>query len=144
MEDAGKSISVRETNALGFIYLNPNIEPWDNIHLRLAVNHAIDRDKFVEVVYENLNTANHWGYLGPALVGIHDPDEILIRYDPDRVREELALAGHPDGFGFDMNIPTTAITAQSSFRPAWPSLGSPSTLCSSRRRTSIWNSSSSA
>ena len=112
VEDAGKSISVRETNALGFIYVNPNLgEPWDNIHLRRAMNHAIDRDKFVEVVYENLNTANHWGYLGPALVGIHDPDEILIRYDPDRVREELELAGHPDGFDFDMNIPATAITA---------------------------------
>ncbi|MDE2892198.1 MAG: ABC transporter substrate-binding protein [Chloroflexota bacterium] len=112
VEDAGKSISVRETNALGFIYVNPNLgEPWDNVHLRRAMNHAIDRDKFVEVVYENLNTANHWGYLGPALVGIHDPDEILIRYDPDRVREELELAGHPDGFDFDMNIPATAITA---------------------------------
>ena len=111
VEDAGKSISVRETNALGFIYLNPNLEPWGNIHLRQAVNHAIDRDKFVEVVYENRNTANHWGYLGPALVGIHDPDEILIRYDPDRVREELELAGQPDGFEFDMNIPAGAITA---------------------------------
>ncbi len=110
VEDAGKSISVRETNALGFIYLNPNLEPWGNIHLRQALNHAIDRDKFVEVVYENLNTANHWGYLGPALGGIHDPDEILIRHDPARVREELELAGRPDGFEFDMNIPGTSIT----------------------------------
>ena len=110
VEDAGKSVSVRETNALGFIYLNPNLEPWGNIHLRQALNHAIDRDKYVEVVFENLNTANHWGYLGPALGGIHDPDEILIRHDPDRVREELALAGHPDGFEFDMNIPGTSIT----------------------------------
>ena len=110
VEDAGKSISVRETNALGFIYLNPNLEPWGNIHLRQALNHAIDRDKYVEVVFENLNTANHWGYLGPALGGIHDPDEILIRHDPARVREELELAGHPDGFEFDMNIPGTSIT----------------------------------
>ncbi len=110
VEEAGKSLSVRETNALGFIYLNPNLEPWGNIHLRQALNHAIDRDKFVEVVYENLNTANHWGYLGPALGGIHDPDEVLIRHDPDRVREELELAGQPDGFEFDMNIPASAIT----------------------------------
>ena len=110
VEDAGKSISIRETNALGFIYLNPNLEPWGNIHLRQALNHAIDRDKFVEVVYDNLNTANHWGSLGPALEGIHDPDEILIRHDPERVREELELAGQPDGFEFDMNIPGTAIT----------------------------------
>lgn len=110
VEEAGKSLSVRETNALGFIYLNPNLEPWGNIHLRQALNHAIDRDKFVEVVYENLNTANHWGYLGPALGGIHDPDEILVRHDPDRVREELELAGQPDGFEFDMNIPASAIT----------------------------------
>ena len=92
------------------IYVNPNLEPWGNIHLRLAFNHAIDRDKYVEVVYENLHPANHWGYLGPALVGIHDPDEILIRYDPDRVREELALAGMPDGFAFDMSVPASGVT----------------------------------
>jgi ABC-type transport system substrate-binding protein len=111
VEDAGKSISVRETNGLGFIYLNPNLEPWGNVHLRLALNHAIDRDKYVEVVYENLHTANHTGYLGPALGGIYDPDEILIRYDPDRVRQELELAGHPDGFEFDMNVSGGAVTA---------------------------------
>ena len=110
VEDAGKSLSIKSTNALGFIYLNPNLEPWGNIHLRQALNHAIDRDKFVEVVYENLNTANHTGYLGPALAGIYDPDEILVRHDPARVREELALAGHPDGFEFDMNIPGASIT----------------------------------
>ena len=92
------------------------------IHLRLAFNHAIDRDKYVEVVYENLHLANHWGYLGPALAGIHDPDEILIRYDPDRVREELALAGMPDGFAFDMNTSRgMASRPQNLSRPAWPS-----------------------
>ena len=117
VEDAGKALSVRSTNALGFIYLNPNIEPWGNLHLRLALNHAVDRDKYVEVVYENLQPANHWGYLGPALAGIHDPDEILIRYDPDRVREELALAGMPDGFAFDMNVPVAGVTGRSSSRP---------------------------
>ena len=111
VEDEGNTISVKSTNSLGFIYLNPNLEPWGNEHLRLAFNHAIDRDKYVEVVYENLHLANHWGYLGPALVGIHDPDEILIRYDPDRVREELALAGMPDGFAFDMNTSVGGVTA---------------------------------
>ena len=110
VEDSGFAISIKSTNSLGHIYVNPNLEPWGNIHLRLAFNYAIDRDKFVEVVYENLHQANHWGYLGPALVGIHDPDEILIRYDPDRVREELALAGMPDGFAFDMNIAAGAVT----------------------------------
>ena len=110
VEDAGFALSVKSTNSLGFIYLNPNLEPWGNIHLRLALNYAVDRDKYVEVVYENLNPANHWGYLGPALAGIHDPDEILIRYDPDRVREELALAGMPDGFAFDMNVPVNGVT----------------------------------
>ena len=110
VEDAGKSFSIRETNALSFIYLNPNLEPWGNIHLRQAVNHAIDRDKYVEVVYENLHTANHTGYLGPALGGIYDPNEILVRHDPDRVREELALAGMPDGFEFDMNLPVSLIS----------------------------------
>ena len=112
VEDAGFALSVKSTNSLGFIYLNPNLEPWGNIHLRLALNYAVDRDKYVEVVYENLNPANHWGYLGPALAGIHDPDEILIRYDPDRVREELALAGMPDGFAFDMNVPVNGVTGR--------------------------------
>jgi ABC-type transport system substrate-binding protein len=104
LEDAGESLSVKLTNSLGFLYLNPNLEPWGNIHLRQAVNHGIDRDKYVEAVFDGLHTANHWGYLGPALAGIFDEDQILVSFDPDRVREELALAGSPEGFEFDTNI----------------------------------------
>ena len=116
IEDAGKSLSIKATNGNSFFYINPNLPPWDNVHLRRAVNFAIDRDKLVEVLYDGLHTPNRWGWLGPATGEFHDPDEVLVTYDPDKVREELALAGYPDGIEYDMNISDSSVAiAQAEF-----------------------------
>jgi ABC-type transport system substrate-binding protein len=116
LREAGKEVRIRATNANSFFYINPNLPPWDNIHVRQAVNHAIDRDLLVDVIYDGLHTPNKWGWLGPATGEFFDEDEVLVTYDPARVREELELAGLPDGFEYDMNINNAAVAiAQAEF-----------------------------
>ena len=54
-----------------------------------------------EVVYDGRHTPGIHGWLGPATGDAYDPGYIGQTFDPERVREELALAGLPDGFEFD-------------------------------------------
>ncbi len=116
IEDAGKALSIKPTNGNSFFYINPNLPPWDNPNLRQAVNHAIDRDKLVEVLYDGLHTPNKSGWLGPATGEFHNPDEVLVQYDPNKVREYLELAGYPDGLEYDMNINDSSVAiAQAEF-----------------------------
>ena len=116
IEDAGKALSIKPTNSNSFFYINPNLPPWNNEYLRQAVNHAIDRDKLVEVLYDGLHTPNRSGWLGPATGEFHDPDEVLVQYDPGKVREYLELAGYPDGLEYDMNINDSSVAiAQADF-----------------------------
>ena len=103
LEDAGFLVRSRPTNFTWRYWLNMNMEPWTNRHLRRAVNWAVDKQALVDVVWSGRGTPAHWGWLGPATGPDHDPNFEGYVKNPDKVREELALAGFPDGFEFNMN-----------------------------------------
>ena len=103
LEDAGFLVRSKPTNIMRRYWLNSNIEPWTNPHLRRAVNWAVDKQAQVDVAWNGIGTPAHWGWLGPAAGPDHDPNYEGYVKNPDKVREELALAGFPDGFEFDMN-----------------------------------------
>ena len=103
IEDAGLVVRSKPTNYLHRYWINSNMEPWTNPHLRRAVNWAVDKQALVDVVWNGIGTPAHWGWLGPATGPDHDPNYEGYVKNPDKVREELALAGFPDGFEFDMN-----------------------------------------
>ena len=109
MEDAGLTIQTAPTNSHRFFALQPLHEPWTNEHARHAFNAAYDRDEVVDVVYDNLHTPNHWGWLGPATI-YHDPDETFWEYDPELVRMHLDAGGLSDGFEFDMPVHNDPVT----------------------------------
>ena len=103
LTDAGLAYETRPTNWTQRYWLNMRIEPWTNPHLRRAINWGIDKQSLLDVVWNGQGIPVHWGWLGPATGPDHDPDYQGYIYNPDKVREELALAGHPDGFEFEMN-----------------------------------------
>ena len=109
MEDAGLTVQVEPTNGHRFFALQPLYEPWINEHARHAFNAAFDRDAVVDVVYDNLHTPNHWGWLGPSTI-YHDPDETFWEYDPELVRMHLDAGGLSDGFEFDMPVHNDPVT----------------------------------
>jgi oligopeptide transport system substrate-binding protein len=81
----------------GFVMTKP---PFDDVHVRRAFSYAIDRQSLIDNVLKGgqlpANTFAPPGIFGNAAM---DP-EIGILYDPDKAREEMALAGYPDGAGF--------------------------------------------
>ncbi len=83
------------------LYLNYARGPLRDVRVRRALNHAVDREAFVQVTmagagepaYMNL-PRSHWAY-NPEL-------ESLYPYDPDRARALLREAGYPNGIELDM------------------------------------------
>jgi peptide/nickel transport system substrate-binding protein len=86
------------------LYVNMTREPFDDLRVRQAINHAIDRVGMGEAIYGGSMFS---GPVAPLLgdwVLSQDELEGYQEYDPDRAKELLAEAGFPNGFDTGMMI----------------------------------------
>ena len=83
-----------------FLIFNTEEKPFDDLRVRQAISHVIDREVLSNVVLQGTATPAYSmlppGYPGDAG---HTLDNIQ-RYDPDAGRKLLAEAGYPNGRGF--------------------------------------------
>lgn len=80
-----------------FYSVNVTRKPYDNVHVRRALNLAIDRVSITRDVLKG--SREPWGRVTPAgYPGYEGAAQVV--YDPARAREELAKAGFPGGKGF--------------------------------------------
>ncbi len=81
------------TNYIGF---NMKKEPFNNVKVRQAINHALDKESIVEAVLQGSGSVAK-GPLGPNVWGVNDK---LTSYDfnVDKAKALLAEAGYPNGF----------------------------------------------
>ncbi|MYK31283.1 MAG: peptide ABC transporter substrate-binding protein, partial [Boseongicola sp. SB0670_bin_30] len=86
---------VLEKPSLAYVWLgiNQDAEPFTNINIRRAVQHAIDRQTVVDAAYYGAAAVGN-GILAPGLPGSRD--SVTYDYDPDRARELLAQEGATD------------------------------------------------
>ncbi|MBT5774814.1 MAG: ABC transporter substrate-binding protein [Dehalococcoidia bacterium] len=112
LRDAGMTVQNIPTNALQRTWLNMNKAPWDNVHLRRAVNYAVDREELNKLVYNGVHTPASFGFMGPALGADHDPNFEGFKFDPEKVRAELSLAGFPDGFEYEVNTSANPLSLE--------------------------------
>jgi ABC-type transport system substrate-binding protein len=81
--------------ALYALGLNCELPPFDNVHVRRAVAYAIDRSKFERLDPGRAIAATQ---VLPPMLPPHDPNLPTRQvFDLDRAREEMRLAGFPDG-----------------------------------------------
>lgn len=103
--DADSSLS--SDNRVGEVYAQIQLrldEPFDDVRIRRAVNYAIDRQAYIDVVQNGVGEVAWMPY--PEASPNYNPDVAgVYERDLDRARELLADAGVPDGFEFDMAIP---------------------------------------
>lgn len=81
---------------LNYLILNPNQAPFDDIRVRQAVQHAIDKDLILETVLEGI-AVDATGPV-PQSANFYYGEVEANPYDPELARELLAQAGYPNGF----------------------------------------------
>lgn len=97
MDDPAQKARVVEGGQLhtGYITMNTNVAPFDDVKVRQAVNMAINKDRIVQLINNRAIPANQ--PLPPSMPGYVD-DYAGYAYDVEGARKLLAEAGHPDGF----------------------------------------------
>ena len=100
-----KRVAHQPLNAIQYLSMNTELPPFDNVNVRRAVNHAIDRERIVGLISDRGIPAR--GVLPPGMPGFN---EALTGYDhdPEKARTLLEEAGFTEGFTTELMV-----TAQS-------------------------------
>lgn len=95
-QDPRLNLYLSPTFNVGFLSMNMQKDPFNVREVRLAISHAIDKDRLVEEVFVDLaKTAKT--LIPPFLWGYNDSIQ-PYGYDPGEAKRLLAAAGYPDGF----------------------------------------------
>ena len=78
-----------------YIAINTTMEPFDKVEVRQALNHAIDKQRIVQLLNGRATVANQ---ILPPLMPGYDPAYTGYEYDPEKAKTLLTEAGFPDGF----------------------------------------------
>lgn len=81
---------------VGYLAMNCDRKPFGDTRVRLAVNHAIHRQRILDGIYKGTGQIAK-NPLPPSLWG-HADDVEDFAYDPARAKQLLAEAGLPNGF----------------------------------------------
>jgi peptide/nickel transport system substrate-binding protein len=94
-ESGEGAVDVFGPGELRTLHVNTTMAPFDDIRVRQALAHAINRDELIAFAGSKVARGNEApvpeGYIG------HEPNISFLPYDQDRARELLAEAGYPDG-----------------------------------------------
>jgi peptide/nickel transport system substrate-binding protein len=115
--DPDLAASWRPAMAIGYLGMNRSHTPLDNLLVRQAIAHAIDRESLIADLY-NAGDQVADQFLPPAVFG-YDPSIVDYTYDPPLASSLLTLAGYGSGFSTTLSyrdvlrayLPNPAATA---------------------------------
>jgi ABC-type transport system substrate-binding protein len=88
----------------GYVTMNVNTKPFDDVRVRQAVNMAINKDRIVRIINNRAVPANQ--PLPPSMPG-YIKDFQGYAYDPEGAKKLLADAGLADGFSTELYVYNT-------------------------------------
>ena len=83
----------------GYVTLNVKIKPLNNVKVRQAINHAIDKERIVQILNGRADAANQ--PLPPSMPG-YDKNYTGFGYDVEKAKALLAEAGLASGFSTEL------------------------------------------
>lgn len=89
-----------------YFTMNFNIEPFQDLKVRQAVQMAIDRQAILDALYGGRGQVEH-GIYPYGLIGFNE-GQTKISYDPEKAKALLAEAGYPDGFTIELAADASA------------------------------------
>lgn len=97
------------------IEINTKAPPLDNIHVRRAIEYAVNRQEIVNNVMKGIGVVAN-GPIPPSSWA-YDQNFAPYTYNISKAKTELALAGKPNGISFTLLIPSgsTLITQEAQF-----------------------------
>lgn len=101
--DSRFAVRVGSTEGETILAINSRRKPLDDIRVRRAISHAIDRRAIIDGAMFGYGTpiGSHFAPHHPAYVNLTG----LYPYDPAKAKALLAEAGHADGFDAVMKLP---------------------------------------
>jgi peptide/nickel transport system substrate-binding protein len=94
--DAQLELLMQSSLNVGYLAMNMDKPPFNNLKVRLAINHAINKVEIVERLYQGTGIPAK-NPIPPTLWSYDDSIEDYA-YDPELAKQLLAEAGYPDGF----------------------------------------------
>ena len=94
--DAQLELLMQSSLNIGYLAMNMDKPPFDNIKVRLAINHAIDKATIIEQLYQGTGIPAK-NPIPPTLWSYDDSIEDYD-YNPELAKQLLAEAGYPNGF----------------------------------------------
>lgn len=92
-------------NLVQLLGLNNKVKPFDDIRVRQAIAHAIDKDELIEAVAGG-KASKIYSSFSPALKDFYNDLEEMYPTDVEKAKELLSEAGYPDGISFTMTVPS--------------------------------------
>jgi ABC-type transport system substrate-binding protein len=99
-----ENVIVAEQLHTGYVTMNVNIKPFDNVAVRQAVNMAINKERIVQIINNRAVPANQ--PLPPAMPG-YDKSFKGYTYDVEGAKAKLKEAGLEGGFETDLYVANT-------------------------------------
>ena len=116
VEASGNTVHALEDSQQGLFLFDrggTEVTPLGDVRVRQAINHAFDREAFVEQLLIGYGAVTNQVF-SPATLAYKPELDTHYAYDPDRARELLVEAGYPDGFALTIgmsNAPPTQVAA---------------------------------
>jgi len=103
-KDGRFDIVIGETEGETILGINNGRPPFDNVLVRRAISHAMDRNAIIKGAMFGYGTpiGSFFSPTHPAYIDLLD----MSPYDPAKARMLLAQAGYPDGFEAEIKIPS--------------------------------------
>lgn len=89
-----------------YFTMNFNIEPFNNVKVRQAVQMSIDRQAILDALYGGRGQVEQ-GIFPHGLIGFND-SQTVIEYNPEAAKALLAEAGYADGFTMEIAADSSA------------------------------------
>jgi len=104
IKDSGKAYLTPQMGVMPYLGINTYEAPFDDVRVRRAVNHAINRELIGKALF-NGEAIICAGPISPRTFGAN-PDLKPYPFDPARAKALLKEAGHPDGIEARLAYPT--------------------------------------
>ncbi|MBM2826056.1 MAG: ABC-type dipeptide/oligopeptide/nickel transport system, periplasmic component [Dehalococcoidia bacterium] len=104
-----KQLLVASDLSVGYVGFTNNVAPFDDVKVRQAFVHAVDRDKITKVIYKDTRQKAN-GILPPGMPG-YNPNLKGLEYDPEKAKRLLKESKYASGLPpITLNIPGSSST----------------------------------